>query len=219
MPIRLDSTSPDFSERFAAFLATKRETAEDVDQAVRAIIADVRKRGDRALAELTLKFDGVDLDTRRVEIEEGVDADQLDRTHHLAPAAIVAVRQRTEPHVRARKIRKALLRLAAGRQVQRHRPARIGAHRGPARRLVTATAAKHAAGDEQREQQDGKDTHRRNSSQCIEPATTAFRHAEGYKRYHSTPRSSLDFASAAIRAADGPRGPNAARALCKERLT
>ena len=62
MPIRLDSTSPDFSERFAAFLATKRETAEDVDQAVRAIIADVRKRGDRALAELTLKFDGVDLD-------------------------------------------------------------------------------------------------------------------------------------------------------------
>ena len=62
MPIRLDSTSPDFSKRFAAFLATKRETAEDVDQAVRAIIADVRKRGDRALAELTLKFDGVDLD-------------------------------------------------------------------------------------------------------------------------------------------------------------
>jgi len=62
MPTRLDASSSDFAERFAAFLATKRETAEDVDQAVRAIIADVRKRGDRALAELTLKFDGVDLD-------------------------------------------------------------------------------------------------------------------------------------------------------------
>ena len=62
MPTRLDASSSDFPARFAAFLATKRETAEDVDQAVRAIIADVRKRGDRALAELTLKFDGVDLD-------------------------------------------------------------------------------------------------------------------------------------------------------------
>jgi histidinol dehydrogenase len=62
MPTRLDSSSSDFAARFAALLATKRETAEDVDQAVRAIIADVRKRGDRALAELTLKFDGVDLD-------------------------------------------------------------------------------------------------------------------------------------------------------------
>jgi histidinol dehydrogenase len=61
MPTRLDSSSSDFAARFAAFLATKRETAEDVDQAVRAIIADVRKRGDVALAELTLKFDGVDL--------------------------------------------------------------------------------------------------------------------------------------------------------------
>lgn len=62
MPTRLDSSSADFADRFTAFLATKRETAEDVDQAVRAIIADVRKRGDKALAELTLKFDGVDLD-------------------------------------------------------------------------------------------------------------------------------------------------------------
>ena len=42
MPIRLDSRSADFSARFAAFLATKRETSEDVEQAVRAIIADVR---------------------------------------------------------------------------------------------------------------------------------------------------------------------------------
>ena len=62
MPIRLDSQSADFPARFAAFLATKRETAEDVEQAVRAIIADVRSRGDQALVELTKKFDRVDLD-------------------------------------------------------------------------------------------------------------------------------------------------------------
>jgi histidinol dehydrogenase len=49
MPIRLDNRSADFPARFAAFLATKRETAQDVEQAVRAIIDDVRKNGDRAL--------------------------------------------------------------------------------------------------------------------------------------------------------------------------
>jgi len=62
MPIRLDSTSADFSARFAAFLATKRETAEDVAQAVRAIAEDVRARGDRALIELSKTFDRADLE-------------------------------------------------------------------------------------------------------------------------------------------------------------
>ncbi|MFL5005777.1 MAG: histidinol dehydrogenase [Microvirga sp.] len=62
MPIRLDSRSADFAARFAAFLATKREVSEDIDQAVRAIIADVRSNGDRALIELSRKFDRIDLD-------------------------------------------------------------------------------------------------------------------------------------------------------------
>ena len=61
MPIRLDSRSADFAARFAAFLATKREIAEDVEQAVRAIIADVRANGDRALVELSRKLDRADL--------------------------------------------------------------------------------------------------------------------------------------------------------------
>ena len=62
MPIRLDSRSADFPARFSAYLATKREVSEDVDQAVRAIIADVRNNGDRALIELSRKFDRIDLD-------------------------------------------------------------------------------------------------------------------------------------------------------------
>ena len=41
MPIRLESKSADFPARFAAFLAAKREAADDVAQSVRAIIADV----------------------------------------------------------------------------------------------------------------------------------------------------------------------------------
>src|SRR5947209_6180298 len=62
MPIRLDRRAPDFSERFRAFLATKREASADVDAVARAIIADVAARGDRALIELSRKLDRVDLD-------------------------------------------------------------------------------------------------------------------------------------------------------------
>src|SRR5262245_5997863 len=61
MPIRLDASAADFPARFRAFLATKREAAADVEQAVRGIIADVQARGDRALIELTRTFDRVDL--------------------------------------------------------------------------------------------------------------------------------------------------------------
>jgi histidinol dehydrogenase len=61
MPLRLDSRSADFAARFAAFLAVKRETAQDVEAAVRGIIAEVVAHGDAALAALTLKFDRVDL--------------------------------------------------------------------------------------------------------------------------------------------------------------
>jgi histidinol dehydrogenase len=60
MPIRLDARAADFSQEFRAFLDTKREASADVEQAVRAIIADVAARGDAALIELTQKFDRVD---------------------------------------------------------------------------------------------------------------------------------------------------------------
>ena len=62
MPIHLESKSADFPARFAAFLDAKREVADDVAQSVRAIIADVRARGNLALFELTKKFDRVDLE-------------------------------------------------------------------------------------------------------------------------------------------------------------
>jgi len=61
MPIRLDARAADFPEKFRAFLDTKREASADVEQAVRAIIADVATRGDEALIELTRKFDRLDL--------------------------------------------------------------------------------------------------------------------------------------------------------------
>ncbi len=60
MAIWLDQASEGFGETFAAFLTTKREVSDDVNDVVRAIIADVRTRGDAALAEYSLRFDGID---------------------------------------------------------------------------------------------------------------------------------------------------------------
>ncbi len=61
MPLRLDSQSPDFAAHFRAFLAVKREAAQDVEQAVRHIIDEVKAHGDRAVQQLTLEFDRLDL--------------------------------------------------------------------------------------------------------------------------------------------------------------
>ena len=57
MARRLDSRAPGFAAQFDALLNAKREEEEDVAQAVRAIIADVRARGDAALVELSNRFD------------------------------------------------------------------------------------------------------------------------------------------------------------------
>jgi histidinol dehydrogenase len=61
MPVRLDRSSADFAERFAGFLATKREVSADIETATRAIVDDVARRGDVALIEATRKFDRLDL--------------------------------------------------------------------------------------------------------------------------------------------------------------
>jgi histidinol dehydrogenase len=57
----LAANSKTFAADFDALLTMKRETDDDVSTAVRAIIADVRARGDDALIELSAKFDKVQL--------------------------------------------------------------------------------------------------------------------------------------------------------------
>jgi histidinol dehydrogenase len=100
MPIRLDSRSKDFAAGFAAFLATKREAAADVEAAVRAILADVAARGDQALIDLSRKFDRVDLG--RIGIR--VAASELDRALAAVPAkaraALELAKERIESHHR-----------------------------------------------------------------------------------------------------------------------
>jgi histidinol dehydrogenase len=61
MPLFLSTTDPDFEHGFTALLGMKREEAEDVDQAVAAIIARVRAEGDAALIDLTRRFDRCEL--------------------------------------------------------------------------------------------------------------------------------------------------------------
>jgi histidinol dehydrogenase len=61
MPLLLNSQSADFADKFRDFLSVKREASPDVEATVRAIIADVKARGDAALADYTAKFDRVDL--------------------------------------------------------------------------------------------------------------------------------------------------------------
>ncbi len=71
MPLRLDIREAGFEDRFKAMLAAKRESAPDVDDAVAAILADVRARGDAAVLDYTRRFDGLDLtaETMRVPPE------------------------------------------------------------------------------------------------------------------------------------------------------
>jgi histidinol dehydrogenase len=101
MPIRLDHRAPDFAARFHAFLSTKREAAVDVEDAVRAIIADVVARGDQALIELTRKLDRLDLDRTSLRVS----AAEIDAAYpacdHSALAALALARDRIEAyHVR-----------------------------------------------------------------------------------------------------------------------
>src|SRR5438105_13161462 len=61
MPVRLDRSSADFTQRFASFLAIKREVSADIEAATRAIVDDVAARGDAALLEATRKYDRLSL--------------------------------------------------------------------------------------------------------------------------------------------------------------
>ena len=100
MPIRLDARDPDFAARFHVFLETKREVSSDVDATVRTIIADVIARGDRALVELSRKFDRADLDAVGLKVS----AAEIERAHaacdRRALDALTFARERIEAYHR-----------------------------------------------------------------------------------------------------------------------
>jgi histidinol dehydrogenase len=100
MPIRLDSRAVDFDARFAAFLGAKRETAADVEEAVRAIIADVAARGDAALVELTRKFDRVDVEAAGLRVTSAEIERAAASCDAAARAALALARDRIEAYHR-----------------------------------------------------------------------------------------------------------------------
>ncbi len=103
MVMRLDMNEPDFSARFDALLAMKREVSEEVDTIVRDIIADVVKRGDAALIDYSKRFDRVDLSgglrVTDAEIEAATAACEPRALEALrfAHARIVAYHEKQKP--------------------------------------------------------------------------------------------------------------------------
>ncbi len=71
MPLRLDSAQADFEQRFSDLLGAKRESSKDVNDTVATIIADVRARGDVAVAELTNQFDRTSLTPETLAFSAG----------------------------------------------------------------------------------------------------------------------------------------------------
>ncbi len=100
MPIRLDSRADDFTARFAAFLATKREAAADVEAAVRAIIAEVAARGDEALVAFTRKFDRVDVSASGLRVTPAEIDEAFASCDRAARDALALARDRIEAYHR-----------------------------------------------------------------------------------------------------------------------
>lgn len=102
--IRLDARSADFAARFKALVEDRREVDQDVSRDVLAILADVRVRGDAALAELTARFEGFDLDASgwripRPDCQAALDAlaPELRAALELAAARIRAFHEKQRP--------------------------------------------------------------------------------------------------------------------------
>jgi histidinol dehydrogenase len=93
---RFSDNERDFEARFAALLAAKREVSEDVDTAARAVVDDVRKRGDAALIEATRKFDRQELTPATLAVS-AAEIDAAERS--VAPKqrdALLVARDRIE---------------------------------------------------------------------------------------------------------------------------
>src|SRR5580692_8428367 len=83
---KLNTRDDGFEAAFAALLAAKRETDADVDDAVAAIIDDVRQRGDAALVDYTGRFDRVTLTPAELRLSPR----EIAETAAKAPADTVA---------------------------------------------------------------------------------------------------------------------------------
>jgi histidinol dehydrogenase len=94
MARRLNARAADFRAQFEALLSSKRETQGDVALQVRAIIDDVRARGDEAVIAYSARFDRVTLtaDTLRISSDEINAAEASCSRQTLAALDVAAAR-------------------------------------------------------------------------------------------------------------------------------
>ncbi len=103
MPARLDVGTPGFDAAFDAVLAARRDAEAGVDAAVRAILDDVRTRGDRAVLDYSARFDRIALDATAMRIGEDEIAEAADACTPEALAALeLAARRVAAFHDRQR---------------------------------------------------------------------------------------------------------------------
>jgi histidinol dehydrogenase len=86
MPVRLDTRDPGFEPGFRVVLAAKRESAEDVDAVVAAIIDDVARRGGAALIDYTKRFDRIQLTPQSLRLSP----EEIAAAAKHAPAETIA---------------------------------------------------------------------------------------------------------------------------------
>lgn len=87
MPRRLDARDPGFAAAFEALVEAARDTDAQVSDVVVGVIADVAKRGDAAVAELTQRLD-------RIDLSQGfeIGAEEIDRAcAEVAPELLAAL--------------------------------------------------------------------------------------------------------------------------------
>ena len=94
MPVFLDATVPDFEAAFTTLLNAKREDSPDVDAVVADIIADVRKRSDAAVIDLTTKFDRITLTPETLRITSNEIAAAVEQVSAEDRAALELAAQR-----------------------------------------------------------------------------------------------------------------------------
>jgi len=104
MPVFLKTADAAFARQFEALIAARGEDESDVAETVAKIIKDVRARGDAAVAELTQRFDQIDVAARGLtvsaaEVDHAVAQvpAQTMRALELAQARIAAYHERQLP--------------------------------------------------------------------------------------------------------------------------
>ena len=97
MVLKLNSSDTNFKQDFIKFLNIKHDEEKNVDDEVRAIIQQVRDKGDVALKDYTKKFDNFHAESLKIEPEKLQQAYETSSRHYLQ-AMQMAVQRVTDFH-------------------------------------------------------------------------------------------------------------------------